>query len=95
MPGRCPGGAWELPGRCPRGAFRSSGGRGRANFKKVAIPREAVRFFRSEWSNYKKFLTILTTSDFSAQARWFLMVLYSFSKTPRLRREFVFTAPVQ
>ena len=109
MPGKCPGGAREVPERCPRGAregarevpercprgaFRSSGGRGRANLKKVANPREAVRLFRSEWSNYHKFLTVLMTGNFSAQARWFLMVFYGFSKTPRLCRKFVFTAPV-
>ena len=95
VPGRCPRSAREVPEKCFSHAFRSSGGRQRANLKKVANPREAVRLFRSEWSNYHQFLKVLTTNDFSAQARCFLMVFCGFSKTPRLCRKFVLAVPVQ
>ena len=88
VPGRCPGVAQEvLFGRPAAGGARIK--------KKWRFRAMLSDFVRSEWSNYHQFLTILTTSDFSAQARWFLMFFYGFSKTPRLCRKFVFAVPVQ
>ena len=95
VPGRCPRGAREVPGKCFSDAFRSPGGRRRANLKKSDDSARSCPIFRSERSNYHQFLTILTNGDFSAQARWFLMVFYGFSKTPRLCRKFVLAVPVQ
>ena len=74
----CPGGAGEVPGRCLGGAREVLFGRpaaGGARIKKKWRFRAKLSdFFGQNGPITTSFLTILTTSDFSAQARWFLMV---------------------